>query len=122
MLESQYNHRNFPFVAPARETDPAEMAPEARWTETEHRDHLVQFYESEDFLASTVAEYARLGLEAGETFIVAATEQHIKQFERAIEASGVNVVSARSSVISLSSKRERCFQDHGRRHAGPGAI
>ena len=28
---------------------------------------------------------------------MAATEQHIKQFERAIEASGVNVVSARSS-------------------------
>jgi len=59
--------------------------------------HAVQFYESDDFLRDTVADFIGNGLVAGEPVIVIATEQHRNAFVGALAARGLDVTEAVTS-------------------------
>ena len=59
--------------------------------------HAVQFYESDDFLRDTVADFIGNGLVAGEPVIVIATEQHREAFSGALAERGLDTVEATSS-------------------------
>ncbi len=59
--------------------------------------HIVQFYESDDFLCGLVADYLAAGIEAGEPLIVFATEEHRDVFRRSLSAKGFDVDRACAS-------------------------
>jgi signal transduction histidine kinase/CheY-like chemotaxis protein len=59
--------------------------------------HAVQFYESDDFLRDSVADFIGHGLVAGEPVIVIATEEHRSAFAGALAARGLDVVEAKAS-------------------------
>jgi PAS domain S-box-containing protein len=59
--------------------------------------HAVQFYESDDFLRDTVADFVGNGLVAGEPVIVIATEQHRRAFADALAGRGLDVAEAEAS-------------------------
>ncbi len=56
--------------------------------------HIVQFYESEDFLCGLVADYVAAGIEAGEPVVVFATEEHRDVLRRSLTARGLDVDGA----------------------------
>lgn len=58
-----------------------EMAPSSDWTAMRGTDHFVQFYETDEFLAASVAEYVFHGLKTAETCIVIATAEHLASIE-----------------------------------------
>jgi hypothetical protein len=57
-------------------------------------DHLVQFYESDKFLAATAAQYLTAGLERGEPLIVIATPAHRAALCDALRSSGLDTERA----------------------------
>jgi len=59
--------------------------------------HAVQFYESEDFLRDTVADFIGNGLVAGEPVIVIATQDHRDAFAAALASRGLDLKEAASS-------------------------
>src|ERR1700704_6511627 len=59
--------------------------------------HAVQFYESDDFLRDTVADFVGNGLVAGEPVIVIATGQHRQAFGDALAERGLDVAEAEAS-------------------------
>jgi PAS domain S-box-containing protein len=59
--------------------------------------HAVQFYESDDFLRDTVADFVGNGLVAGEPVIVIATAQHRRAFAEALAGRGLDVAEAEAS-------------------------
>lgn len=56
--------------------------------------HLVEFYETEDFLVDTVRAFVEPALRGGDAAIVVATEAHRVRFEEALRAAGVDVDAA----------------------------
>ncbi|MDQ3931825.1 MAG: MEDS domain-containing protein [Actinomycetota bacterium] len=74
---------------PVRDLLAAESSP--------HR-HLVEFYESEKFLADSVVEFLAPVLGAGEAVIIIATREHRDKFELALIEEGVDVAGARQSA------------------------
>jgi KaiC/GvpD/RAD55 family RecA-like ATPase len=58
-------------------------------------EHFVQFYESNDFIVNSVAEYVSHGLKTGETCVVIATNEHLDAIERRVESFGVDLINAR---------------------------
>jgi PAS domain S-box-containing protein len=59
--------------------------------------HAVQFYESDDFLRDSVADFIGNGLVSGEPVIVIATEEHRSAFAGALTARGLDVLEAKAS-------------------------
>jgi MEDS: MEthanogen/methylotroph, DcmR Sensory domain len=59
--------------------------------------HAVQFYESDDFLRDSVADFIGNGLVAGEPVIVIATAQHREAFAGALAARGLDLAEAEMS-------------------------
>jgi hypothetical protein len=57
-------------------------------------EHLVEFYETDELLVATVADYLSPGLRAYDSAIVVATAEHRDAFAAAIGAAGVNVDAA----------------------------
>ena len=57
-------------------------------------DHLVEFYETDEFLVDTVSNFILPSLNAGDAAIIVATAAHRHEFERALEAAGVDVALA----------------------------
>jgi PAS domain S-box-containing protein len=72
------------YLSTASDPIPAEDPPGAF-------DHRVQFYESEAFLYTTVADFLVAGLQAGEPLVVIATESHRQGFHQHLEAQGHDV-------------------------------
>ena len=72
--------------------------------------HAVQFYESEDFLRDTVADFIGNGLVAGEPVIVIATEQHRSAFAAALASRGLDVPKQPRAAIWSCSMRARRSQ------------
>jgi len=103
MLNPSYDRRNRSEPIFAR-SDSVALA--ESWSEDLRPDHFVQFYESDDYLAATVAEYAKAGLDAGEPFIAAATHQHISDLEREMIAAGIDLDSARRSGRFVTAEAE----------------
>jgi signal transduction histidine kinase len=58
--------------------------------------HVVQFYESEQFLYEVVTDYLADGLSAGEPLIVIATDEHLLAFCRQLELRGTSVERLRT--------------------------
>src|SRR5688572_23729844 len=68
--------------------------------------HAVQFYDHEDFLAETVADFLGRGLHAGEPSLVIATEPHREQICARLRGLGIDVKGAReSSQLTLLDAR-----------------
>ena len=75
------------------------------------RDHVVQFYERDDELISSVANFLVEGLLAGEAAIVVATPAHTAAFESALTAAGVDVGAARARGALASADAERTLSE-----------
>jgi len=67
--------------APELETSP----------DRDRSDHVVQFYEDDEFLCDVVADFAGLGLRNGEAVIVIAVEPHRRSIERRLAERGFEV-------------------------------
>jgi hypothetical protein len=82
------------------------------------RDHVVQFYDSDDDLAERVARYLGGAIEAGGAGIVIATEAHRHAFEERMAAGGIDVAAAWSSgallVHDASEAMRTLIDDRGR--------
>ncbi len=64
-------------------------------TASRRQDHLVEFYESDEFLVHSVVQFLTPTLGAGEAAIIVATRQHRDQSEAALTAAGFDVTGAR---------------------------
>jgi len=72
-----------------------------------HHNHLVQFYEDEDFLWGVVAEFVRDGLNGGAPIVVVATAPHRQALCARLAADGVRVDDAvASGQLALLDARE----------------
>ena len=70
-------------------------------------EHFVQFYEQDDFIVDSICRFVRAGLEAGETVIVAATDDHLNAVNRRLSQRGVDVVAAITigNYLALSAEK-----------------
>jgi DNA-binding CsgD family transcriptional regulator/PAS domain-containing protein len=68
--------------------------------ETAHL-HVVEFYETEEFLVDTVSESVGLSLRRGDAAIVIATPRHRRAFEAALDASGIDVSAVGDRYLAL---------------------
>ncbi len=69
--------------------------------------HTVQFYEDDDVLAATVAEFLAVGLTTGQPAIVIATDAHRRAFSDRLSADGFDVSAAtRESRLTFLDVRE----------------
>ena len=59
--------------------------------------HLVQFYDTETYLAAAVADYLAGGLRSGQPVLVIATPEHRDAFSIRLKAKGLDVERARAS-------------------------
>jgi PAS domain S-box-containing protein len=70
--------------------------PRSFWAATSADEHLVQFYESDEFLLNAVSGFIGAGLGAGSGCIVIATQDHREGLEQALQANGLDLDVARS--------------------------
>jgi PAS domain S-box-containing protein len=70
---------------------PAEesSAPVIDWSEMGEDEHFVQFYESDDFLVTSVVGYVRAALSAGQSSVIIATASHGAAIESELAAADV---------------------------------
>src|SRR6185503_17635528 len=78
-------------------------APRADWTEMRDTDHFVQFYEADGFLLNSLSGFIGKAIKSGDGAIVVATEAHRYGLDELLQASGLDVVGARTrgSYVSL---------------------
>ncbi|HSE32348.1 MAG TPA: ATP-binding protein [Pyrinomonadaceae bacterium] len=57
-------------------------------------EHFVQFYEKDDFLIDSLCRFVTEGLQASETVVVAATDEHLNALNRRLSQQGLDVVAA----------------------------
>src|SRR6188474_3063318 len=80
------------------------------------RDHLVQAYTDDTFLAR-VADYMCVGLAHGEGIVIIATAAHAEAFTQRLASSGIDVVAliATGRMLVLDAERTlQSFMVHGR--------
>ncbi|MFN2557275.1 MAG: MEDS domain-containing protein, partial [Nitriliruptorales bacterium] len=70
---------------------------------TSPHDHLVEFYERDEFLVDSVVQFLTPPLRAGEAAVVIATREHRDKFEAALTAEGLDVTGAhdRAQLVTL---------------------
>jgi hypothetical protein len=56
--------------------------------------HILQIYDSDDFLAAAVARFAAAGLQAEEAVLLTGTKDHLGRIEGALRAAGVDAAGA----------------------------
>ena len=71
------------------------MISTANWHAISESEHLVQFYETDDFLLDSVSEFIGTGLSAGDAGIVIVAKAHREGFEQRLKADGLNLDAAR---------------------------
>src|SRR5687768_9260213 len=70
-------------------------------------DHRVQFYDSDDFLALTVADFLEEGLKGGQPLVVIATESHRHSFASRLKLKGHDIDRASGTgLLTLLDARE----------------
>lgn len=76
------------------------------WSKMNETDHFVQFYETDEFLISTLSDFIDDGLRLGETCIVFATKAHRMNLDRRLLNSGKDIAAIRASgqFISLDAE------------------
>jgi PAS domain S-box-containing protein len=72
-------------------------ASEQRRCDGHAHNHFVQFYETDDFLAESVAAFFAVGLNSGEGCIVIATPAHQKAITQKLAAQGIDVARIEAS-------------------------
>lgn len=86
-------------LQPARPTDDRELAAPFRleYDAAEHGstayEHVVQFYEDDDFLLDAVTDFIGTGLRAGEAGVVVATAAHRQELERRLLTEGLDIAA-----------------------------
>ena len=79
-------------------------------------DHFVQFYESDDFLIDSIADYIIPALKADETAVVLATDSHLGLLNPKLEKQGLDVseliVQGRYSVLDADQVLDKLTVDH----------
>ena len=73
------------------------MAAALDWSDVADSEHAVEFYDTDDYLAESVAAYVGKALAAGETAIVIATAQHRNAIRRKLAARGLDLSLARAA-------------------------
>ena len=70
------------------------------------RQHLVQFYENDHFLAAAVADFIAEGLRSGQTVVTIATSAHLDSFALRLRSKGIDPVAAMQSgkLIALDAQ------------------
>jgi len=66
------------------------------WGEIAPCEHIAQFYEHEGVLLDTLAGFVGGGIKQGEGVIVLATAEHLKALDQHLQASGVDLQTAKS--------------------------
>jgi signal transduction histidine kinase len=73
------------------------------------QDHIVQFYDEEEFLHDAVAQFIASGVKSGEPVIVIATEPHRRAFSERLQANGLQpgpgqlaLVDARETLSAIT--------------------
>ncbi|HUF27649.1 MAG TPA: ATP-binding protein [Gemmatimonadaceae bacterium] len=92
--------------------------------------HQVQFYESDEFLVSAVADFLAAGLTVGQSLVVIATEPHREAFTRRLESEGFDIgdMSSSGQLVFLDARETlRSFMvgsqpDPGRFRATVGSV
>jgi signal transduction histidine kinase len=74
-----------------------EISPRVDWSELCEAEHFVQFYETDAFLLNSLSGFIGTGLSAGEAGIIVATPAHREGLEEHLQASGLDIVTARAS-------------------------
>src|SRR5690242_8105041 len=70
-------------------------------------DHVVQFYDSDEFLAARVMSFLRVGLREREPLVVICTPEHGQLFTGKLKGSGIDVDAAvRDGALTLLDARE----------------
>lgn len=80
------------------------MISTANWHEISESEHLVQFYETDDFLLDSVSKFIGTGLAIGDAGIVIGTRAHLEGLEQRLQADGLNLDAARGTYISLDAR------------------
>src|SRR6266571_2127374 len=80
-----------------------QLAPLQAWSELDASEHLVQFYETDEFLLDSVSGFIGAGLGAGAACIVLATKAHRESLEERLKANGLDLaaVYTRGTYLSL---------------------
>jgi len=75
----------------------------AGWRDTDHKAHIVQFYERDDFLISEVARFIGTALGSGDASIVIATKTHRDGITQRLAGNGLNtaLATAQGRYIAL---------------------
>ncbi len=74
-----------------------EIVPRSNWSELRELEHVVQFYETNEFLLGELCAYVCAGLGAGEACVVVATPAHRAELEDRLHESGLDIAAARAS-------------------------
>jgi signal transduction histidine kinase len=78
-----------------RSNEPNQVESRAASRPSASCEHLVQFYQSEDFLRDVVTRFLGDGLHAGEPCVVIAGRSRLNRFARGLQANGFDVPEAR---------------------------
>src|ERR1051325_8862494 len=78
------------------------------------REHLVQFYESDDFLMDTVGAFLTEGIKNGEAGLVIATPEHRRALERRLAEDGIDFASDRTYLALDAAETLSQFMVDGR--------
>jgi hypothetical protein len=72
------------------------------WGEIAPSEHIAQFYEDDGVLLDTLVGFIGGGFKSGESAIVIATADHLKALEERLDASSVDLATARSQDQYIS--------------------
>lgn len=76
-----------------------------------HASHILQIYDSDEFLSRAVAHFAAAGLKTGEAVLITGTKAHLASIERELDAAGVDVAAgARNAQLLMSDVQDSLLQ------------
>src|SRR5207302_603651 len=83
------------------------IAPCSEWSDMGRSEHFVQFYESDEFIMNSVAEYIVHGLKSGEASIVLASREHLAGIREGVEmlSVGLGDASLKGKYIALDAHK-----------------
>lgn len=76
------------------DTETEHLAPPAALPSLDGHPHFVQFYETDDYLVSSVADFVSAGLKLGDAAVVVATGPHRDALQKSLTSSGHDVADA----------------------------
>ena len=96
--------------------NPSSVAPLADWASAKRNDHFVQFYESDEFIVNSVAEYFFHGLESGGRCICVGTAEHNASIQESLRSFGIDPSKAVKSgklIVRDAGEMLSLFMDGG---------